>query len=80
MAHGFTRSGITEARVGGNLFGYERMMEVVCEAFARSAALPDIGAGLLSAARDFAGGTLHDDVCLLLVRHRSAPAAHPTNL
>ena len=63
--------GITEARVGGNLFGYERMTEVACDAFTRSAALPDIGATLLSATRDFAGGTLHDDVCLLLVRHRA---------
>jgi sigma-B regulation protein RsbU (phosphoserine phosphatase) len=56
--------GITEARVGADLFGQERVAAVARDAFARSASLADMGAALLSAARDFAGGAFHDDVCL----------------
>jgi PAS domain S-box-containing protein len=62
--------GITEARRGRvpEFFGYERVLELARGA---SAAGPrQTGHTILEAARDFAGGSLRDDVCLLLARRR----------
>lgn len=59
--------GITEARHGGALFGYENVERVIADA-RRDAPLLDIGGALLEQARAFADGNLQDDVCILLAR------------
>ena len=63
-----TTDGIIEARHGRKLFGPEGMEQAAREA----AELPlrQIGQAIVDAARAFAGGTLQDDVCLLLARLR----------
>lgn len=65
-----TTDGITEARrPGGDLFGYERMQAIARQ----SMALGDLaatGKAILSAAQNFAGGSLHDDVCMLLASRK----------
>jgi len=58
--------GITEARAGRELFGEQRVSEVLA---ALGAADPEaLVHGLLEAARRFAGGELRDDVAILAVR------------
>jgi len=61
-----TTDGITEARPGpgGDLFGYERMRAVARQTF--SSGDPEaVAQAVLQAAETHAGGSLHDDVCLL---------------
>lgn len=62
--------GIIEARrSGGAFFGSEGIEGAVGRADVRSS-LPAIGRAVVEGARAFAGGTLHDDACLLLARLR----------
>jgi DNA-binding response OmpR family regulator len=65
--------GITEARRGTELFGYARMAEAAGTALGAST-LSRMGERIVEQARAFAGGTFHDDVCLLLARRRRNPA------
>lgn len=65
--------GLTEARRGsGNrreFFGYDGLVQAVREEVARHpSSLSDAGAAVAARAREFAGGTISDDVCLLLAR------------
>ncbi len=59
--------GLTEARRGGTLFGFE---ELQAQAVARLPGRPlrEAGAGLIEFVRDWAGGVLQDDACVLLAR------------
>jgi sigma-B regulation protein RsbU (phosphoserine phosphatase) len=59
--------GVTEARRGGDLFGYDRMADVARRALALGS-LSELGAAVMEAAHAFAGGALHDDACLLLAQ------------
>jgi PAS domain S-box-containing protein len=63
--------GITEARFGSEFLGYEGMAALAVSRFA-SSTLPvpvqEIAQTILDGAREFAGGVLHDDACLLLIR------------
>jgi PAS domain S-box-containing protein len=62
--------GIVEARRGRStdFFGYERMVGLARQAATGS--LRQSGHAIVAAAREFAGGALADDVCLLLARLR----------
>ncbi|MCW3061904.1 MAG: SpoIIE family protein phosphatase [Capsulimonas sp.] len=64
--------GVTEARKGYDLFGYDRVGAVAAGNPA-SVPLDEVGDQLLCAAREFAGGKLQDDACLLLARRVAAP-------
>ncbi len=59
--------GITEARNGPDFLDYDGFTRLAQGASA-SASLNEIGEAILSGARAFAQGSLHDDVCLLLAR------------
>ena len=59
--------GITEARRGGDVFGYEAVERMVRD-MPPGVPLADIGGAVLDAARAFANGSLQDDVCILLAR------------
>lgn len=64
-----TTDGITEARRGPREFlGNEGMLRLAEQAAAGSVRY--IGQAVLEGARAFAGGTLHDDVCILVARRR----------
>jgi PAS domain S-box-containing protein len=64
--------GITEARCGTSFFGYKGFMETAQRAATNaSGSLGEVGRSIIGEARDFAGGRLQDDACLLLVRLRS---------
>lgn len=73
--------GIVEARRARSrdFFGYEGLIPLAGNA-ARGALRPT-GRAIVEAAREFAGGTLQDDVCLLLARRKPgeepSPAAGP---
>jgi serine phosphatase RsbU (regulator of sigma subunit) len=62
--------GITEARRGRapEFFGYERVLELAHGASV--VGLRQMGHTIMEAARDFAEGSLRDDVCLLLARRK----------
>lgn len=65
--------GLTEARRGRGrkreFFGYDGLVKAVREeVIVRSSSLTEVGPAVLRQAKDFTGGTLTDDVCLLLVR------------
>lgn len=59
--------GITEARRGMDLLGNGGMTQIAQEA-KKLGTLAEMGQAILSGAKEYAGGKLHDDVCLLLVR------------
>ncbi len=59
--------GITEARRGMDLLGNHGMVRIAQEAKTLET-LAEMGQAILNGAKDYAGGKLHDDVCLLLVR------------
>jgi sigma-B regulation protein RsbU (phosphoserine phosphatase) len=59
--------GITEARRGREFFGYEGLTSAAAR-LRHNANLADLAESMVTEARDFAGGALHDDTCLLLVR------------
>jgi sigma-B regulation protein RsbU (phosphoserine phosphatase) len=61
--------GIPEARRGGELLGYEGMVELARQALA-APTLREMGQAILAGARAFGQGSLHDDACLLLARRR----------
>lgn len=61
-----TTDGILEARNGDEMFGEERQVRTVLELAGGSA--QSIAQGLYQAAREFAGGALHDDAALAVVR------------
>ena len=58
--------GLTEARQGRTFFGYEGLTRAAQQAQAAEAGR--IGQTIIADAKRFTGGTLHDDVCLLMVR------------
>ena len=63
--------GITEARSGMNFLGYEGMAALAGSRFSASAfptPVQEIAQTILEGAQEFAGGVLHDDACLLLIR------------
>lgn len=62
-----TTDGITEARRAREFFGYEGLVQAATR-HRHTAALSELAINLLKEAREFAGGALHDDTCLLLVR------------
>jgi serine phosphatase RsbU (regulator of sigma subunit) len=62
--------GLVEARRGGELFGEQRVADVLHEC--RDQATDAIAGAALDAVRDFHGGTLVDDLAILLVRNVSA--------
>jgi PAS domain S-box-containing protein len=59
--------GITEARTGYNFLGVDGMA-AIAEKAGSGISLTGLGQALYSGAKDFAGGILRDDVCLLLAR------------
>jgi sigma-B regulation protein RsbU (phosphoserine phosphatase) len=61
--------GITEARTGGELLGYPRMVRLAQHSL-RASSLQRAGETIVAGARAFARGPLSDDVCLLLARRR----------
>jgi serine phosphatase RsbU (regulator of sigma subunit) len=59
--------GITEARKGRDLLGYDRMADMALSGAAKPT-LRELGDTVMDGARAFAGGKLQDDACLLLAR------------
>lgn len=59
--------GITEARRGRDLLGYDGMM-ALAERVRGVDALADKAGFILNGAREFGNGSLRDDACLLLAR------------
>jgi PAS domain S-box-containing protein len=74
-----TTDGITEARRPASgrapraFFGLDGLSRALRES-APAAELSEIGERVAGAARDWAGGAQHDDVCLLLARRAAGPA------
>jgi sigma-B regulation protein RsbU (phosphoserine phosphatase) len=62
-----TTDGITEARKGSEFFGYDGLTSAVAR-LRHTPSLSELADWLVDEARIFAGGALHDDACLLLVR------------
>ncbi len=60
--------GITEARRGMEFLGYDGMARLAQRAASASGSVQEVAQAVLDGARDFAGGLLHDDACLLLIR------------
>jgi sigma-B regulation protein RsbU (phosphoserine phosphatase) len=67
--------GLTEARCGAEFLGSDGLSEVARRALRGVGrdSLDSLAEEILEGARDFAGGTLGDDVCLLLARRKPAP-------
>jgi len=61
--------GITEARKGSEFFGYEGM-ERVAQENAAAASPQQMARAIMDAAKDFTGGRLRDDACLLVATRR----------
>jgi len=64
--------GLTEARHGREFFGYEGLTRAAQRAQAADA--DRIGQAIIADAKQFTGGALHDDVCLLVVRREPEAA------
>ncbi len=64
-----TTDGVTEARRGHAFLGTEGIMQIAEKAGSR-ASLQTLSQAIYNGARDFAGGGLRDDVCLLLARRQ----------
>jgi PAS domain S-box-containing protein len=63
--------GITEARRGADLLGPEGLVRLVNDAAATAGATTDhLAEAIVTGARAFGNGSLHDDVCLLVARRR----------
>jgi sigma-B regulation protein RsbU (phosphoserine phosphatase) len=62
-----TTDGITEARRGGEFFGYTGFKQAAISGRNRQQ-ISALAERLVGEARTFAGGALHDDACLLLIR------------
>jgi len=61
--------GITEARRGKEFLSYEGMVALALQQLGGSRSVYEEGQAMLEAARDFACGKFHDDVCIVLARH-----------
>lgn len=61
--------GVTEARQGKNLLGYEGLMRLAQEGRS-SETLEQMGQMILEGAREFGGGRFRDDACILLARRQ----------
>ena len=72
----FVTDGITEARRGHEFFGYEALIRTVQETRTLDS-LEEAAQTIIEKARQFAGGTLHDDACLLLLRRHRGDRAGP---
>ncbi|MES2461145.1 MAG: PP2C family protein-serine/threonine phosphatase, partial [Armatimonadota bacterium] len=61
--------GITEARArpGGDFLGYSGML-ALAQRYRHAACVRQMAAGILDGAREFGGGVLRDDACLLIAR------------
>ena len=69
-----TTDGIIEARHPErrlDFYGTERLAHAVRDATARTSSLADTATAVVGRARSFAGGAIHDDVCLLLAQRRT---------
>lgn len=64
-----TTDGVTEARQGRRFLGYEGLMQLAKKGQSLKT-LEKLGQTILDGARAFAGGTLTDDACILLVRRK----------
>lgn len=64
-----TTDGVTEARRGKSFLGYDGLMRLAQEGRSLGT-LEKMGQAILDGARDFAGGELKDDACVLLARRR----------
>jgi serine phosphatase RsbU (regulator of sigma subunit) len=64
--------GITEARRGGEILGYEGFVRLAAGALSLGT-LPQMEQAILEGAQRFAQGRLQDDACLLLARWEQAP-------
>ena len=62
--------GVTEAHRGAEFFGTSGLSRAAREALAAPRSGP-MGPAIIAEARAFAGGALHDDVCLLLARREA---------
>jgi serine phosphatase RsbU (regulator of sigma subunit) len=69
--------GLTEARHEADFFGYAGLIQAAREA--QAAMSNNIGQAIIAEAKRFTGGTMHDDVCLLLVR-REIPHPAPNTV
>ena len=63
-----TTDGVTEARRGNDFFGDEGMARLAVET--NHGTLEDMCKAILNGAIDYAGGTLRDDACLVMVRKK----------
>jgi serine phosphatase RsbU (regulator of sigma subunit) len=70
----FVTDGITEARRGDRFFWENGLTELTSDVL-QGMPLRRAGQAILDGARAFAGGTLQDDACLLLVQRRDPPPA-----
>ena len=61
--------GLTEARQGNGFLGMDGLTRLAAEA-RECASLPEMGDAIMQGVKDFAGGSLRDDACLLLARRR----------
>jgi len=70
----FTTDGITEARRGRReFFGYEGFTQAIKNATrggTQTSALDQIAGSIVAEAREYAGGKLQDDVCLLIAQRK----------
>lgn len=64
--------GITEARQGSDLWGYDNMVHAAQAILPSAPTLRAAGETLVAQARAYAGGAFQDDVCLLLARWNSS--------
>ncbi len=64
-----TTDGITEARSGRQFFGAEGLERSARQALSCGSE-EQMGRAIIAEAKEFTGGALHDDVCLLLARRR----------
>jgi serine phosphatase RsbU (regulator of sigma subunit) len=61
--------GLTEARRGAEFLGHDAVAHLAQDAVARHGdAFDGVARTVFAAARAFAGGSLHDDACLLAAR------------
>jgi hypothetical protein len=69
-----TTDGVTEARHNGVFLGYEGL-KLLANNGPNEGELVELGKSIVEGAVNFAGGTLNDDICLLLTRRVSTVAA-----
>jgi serine phosphatase RsbU (regulator of sigma subunit) len=68
--------GITEARNGRALLGYDGMVQLALQAL-QAPTLREAGEAILAGAQAFACGALSDDACLILARRREGISRAP---